>query len=342
MNPEKRSIYNIVLFAIIVGLTLSWYGSGNTLILHFLNYTQPFTVFACVLCLYLLRRNYFRLVEHIAGWTSIIYVLMVHLGLLSPGDFQPIYLQFLAPVVLLAASILLIVFERRPAITMIVGMYVLHLVLTIVLVVRFLGPDKLGIELYVELLVVIALILLVMLSLYQYRHAAVLTYAQTIEKLAYTDSLTQIANRHALYASLEYALSAQQPMCLALLDIDDFKRINDRLGHNVGDQVLQGVAQTMKEAAPTSLIGRWGGEEFLMLAEDAAALLTDLRRVREGIEALDVAGQHVTVSIGATRLRPDDTQGTAIARADTLMYRAKAEGKNRVMTDFGPETQPLG
>ncbi|ULH16163.1 GGDEF domain-containing protein [Deinococcus sp. KNUC1210] len=341
MNPEKRSIYNIVLFAIIVGLSLSWYGSRDTLILHFLNFTQPFTVGACILCLYLLRRNQFRVVETIAGWTCIIYVLMVHVGLLSPGDFQPIYLQFLAPVVLLAASILLIVFEWRPAIAMIVGMYVVHLVLTIVLVVRFLGSDKLGIELYVELVVVIALILLVMLSVYQYRHAAVLTYAQTIERLAYTDSLTQIANRHALYASLEYALSAQRPMCLALLDIDDFKRINDQQGHNVGDQVLQGVAQTMKEVAPTSLIGRWGGEEFLMLAEDGTALLSDLHRVRAGVAALDVAGQHITVSIGATSLQSGDTQATAIARADALMYRAKAEGKNRVLADFGPEAVRL-
>ncbi len=161
--------------------------------------------------------------------------------------------------------------------------------------------------------------------------------------LAWKDELTGLINRRR-FAELgvrELGLARRQGTTLSavLLDVDDFKRINDRYGHAAGDAVLQGIGRALPTALrSTDLAGRWGGEEFALLLPGAvgtdAAMVTE--RVRQTIERLAVAaggGQPLrcTVSVGVADAGPDDTFDTLINRADRAMYRAKAAGKNSVL-----------
>jgi diguanylate cyclase (GGDEF)-like protein len=160
---------------------------------------------------------------------------------------------------------------------------------------------------------------------------------------AWRDELTGLPNRRrfAELATRELALvtRGQRQLVLALMDVDDFKRVNDMHGHAAGDVVLRAVGQMLPgQLRGTDLVARWGGEEFVLLLPDtgtvdAAGLV---ERVRSAVEALQVmSGQgrplRFTVSIGITEARPEDSFDTLIDRADQAMYRAKAAGKNRVV-----------
>lgn len=159
-----------------------------------------------------------------------------------------------------------------------------------------------------------------------------------------TDGLTRLSNRRSFDETLErlHFESARRarPLCLMLLDVDHFKRINDRFGHPFGDRVLQGIARAVRDALPANAhAARYGGEEFAVLLpdtpEDAA------RRIAESIR-LAVAGSgirsastgrsfgRVTVSIGATLLNPGETVRALVGRADRALYASKAGGRDRV------------
>jgi len=154
------------------------------------------------------------------------------------------------------------------------------------------------------------------------------------------DALTGIANRRLLTERLreesERVRRYTRPLCLALLDIDHFKRINDDYGHEVGDQVLIEIARVMEaELRDHDLCGRWGGEEFLVLMPETdaerAALVTE--RLRRALEALVVRANDeplsVTVSIGLAELQREENYSKAINRADVALLKAKRSGRNR-------------
>ncbi len=160
---------------------------------------------------------------------------------------------------------------------------------------------------------------------------------------AHTDLLTGIGNRRFLEGRLRAALAefAHQPELttgLLMMDIDHFKRVNDTYGHETGDQALKMVSATLRHNLRASdVVGRWGGEEFLVILyhvtalENLSAIADKLRRLvaasrLDGVEG----GLSVTLSIGATLLHPSDTPESVVQRADGLMYRAKHEGRNRV------------
>jgi diguanylate cyclase (GGDEF)-like protein/PAS domain S-box-containing protein len=162
-----------------------------------------------------------------------------------------------------------------------------------------------------------------------------------LEKLSSLDSLTQLANRRSLEAAMVSRLAEIRrydvTFALLFIDIDNFKSINDRYGHEIGDEVLRVVAQTLSRSLrPFDLSGRWGGEEFLavILNVDAAYLEVVAERVRALIGQTHIPMQdtylQVTVSIGAAMARRDDTPEALLNRADRLMYRSKMEGRNRV------------
>jgi diguanylate cyclase (GGDEF)-like protein len=123
---------------------------------------------------------------------------------------------------------------------------------------------------------------------------------------------------------------------LIVLDIDFFKRVNDRFGHAAGDLVLKQVAQTIEATIRCSdALYRYGGEEFVVVlngtGRDGARLLAD--RIRQNIEALcftNPEGLQVTMSLGVTTLRKNDTRQTLFERADAALYQAKETGRNRV------------
>jgi diguanylate cyclase (GGDEF)-like protein/PAS domain S-box-containing protein len=157
------------------------------------------------------------------------------------------------------------------------------------------------------------------------------------------DRLTGIANRRALEARLhgiiaEHQEQQEQHFAVIFIDIDNFKHVNDTFGHEIGDNVLQMVAQTLqKNLRRSDVVGRWGGEEFLAIlyeVDTAQAAISVAEKMRMLVEhsRLDVENKHinVTVSIGVTMLSNEDDIESVINRADQLMYISKASGKNHV------------
>lgn len=160
-----------------------------------------------------------------------------------------------------------------------------------------------------------------------------------IRRLSVTDKLTQSFNRLKLDESLEQQFEWSQndgvPFAIMILDIDHFKRVNDSFGHQVGDQVLIELVAILNDNVRTGdVVGRWGGEEFLLILPDtqleAAGRLAE--RLRQAVAAYGFgrAGQ-VTISIGVAAFEQRDRSPESIvSRADQALYRAKAAGRNRV------------
>ena len=154
--------------------------------------------------------------------------------------------------------------------------------------------------------------------------------------LATTDSLTKLLNRHAGMKILENLLHQAQrygvPLSLLMLDIDNFKKLNDVLGHLAGDLALRKVAKAIKRGIRKSDIAiRWGGEEFLLLLPFTADPLPIGEKIRKLINAISMDGYGpLSVSVGATTYREDDTIDSMVQRADSALYSAKRKGKNRV------------
>jgi diguanylate cyclase len=155
-----------------------------------------------------------------------------------------------------------------------------------------------------------------------------------------TDQLTQIANRRGLVSQFNQELARRQreggELCLALLDIDNFKRLNDTLGHAAGDQALKALAQAVKDALrPTDLVARFGGEEFVVMLpatplSEAQQILTRLQRGLSGSLFLhDNQPVFVTFSAGVTDHRDGESLEATLERADVGLYEAKRTGKNR-------------
>jgi diguanylate cyclase (GGDEF)-like protein/PAS domain S-box-containing protein len=154
--------------------------------------------------------------------------------------------------------------------------------------------------------------------------------------LATTDMLTKLLNRHAgmkilenlLYQAQRYGIS----FSLLMLDIDNFKKINDVLGHLAGDLALRKIAKAIKKGIRKSDIAiRWGGEEFLLLLPHTADPLPIGEKIRKLINAISIDGYGpLSVSVGATTYREGDTIDSMVQRADSALYSAKRKGKNQV------------
>ena len=165
--------------------------------------------------------------------------------------------------------------------------------------------------------------------------------SEAFERQAREDALTGLPNRRSveetLAASFALAKREDQPLAVALVDVDHFKAINDRHSHAVGDAALRAIARTMRAVvAPGDVVGRWGGEEFVLVfagADEAEARLR-AERVRAAIEAMDVQalapGLAITASIGVATRSGHANPDRMLSRADAALYEAKREGRNRV------------
>ncbi|MDZ3991717.1 GGDEF domain-containing protein [Pseudomonas sp. Teo4] len=151
---------------------------------------------------------------------------------------------------------------------------------------------------------------------------------------AYVDALTDIPNRRSFMARAEQQLNLATPgQYLAMVDIDNFKRVNDRFGHDIGDEVLKRVALHIKAAMGNFEFARLGGEEFAIFfegldqhgAEQQVEAL--VRRVRE-----DTGSHPVTISIGLAHVNNGDTLTMALIKADQALYEAKHSGKDRFVS----------
>ncbi|HEY3288374.1 MAG TPA: diguanylate cyclase [Gemmatimonadaceae bacterium] len=165
-----------------------------------------------------------------------------------------------------------------------------------------------------------------------------------LEVLAHTDPLTQVLNRRALTvrlaSELERARRYDSVLTLLMVDLDHFKNVNDTYGHLVGDEVLREVATLLQnEVRSVDVVARYGGEEFVVVLPETSLVgaTTFAERIREHVAATPFAGSlveplHLTASIGVSSY-PSATITTVddlFARADEALYRAKADGRNRV------------
>lgn len=163
-------------------------------------------------------------------------------------------------------------------------------------------------------------------------------FERELERMAVTDPLTGTMNRrHArglLAQAQERAAEEGRPMSLLLVDIDSFKDINDRLGHEAGDLVLQEVTRAISgRLGEWDVLCRWGGDEFVVLLpdrdlEEALALAATLREAVSGLVIEDVGA--VTLSIGVAEHARDEDRDAWVRRADQAMYSAKASGRDAV------------
>ena len=171
----------------------------------------------------------------------------------------------------------------------------------------------------------------------------IINLEQRILKMAHTDALTGIMNRRAFMERLEEetirAHRNQTPLSFIISDIDHFKRVNDTYGHQVGDLVLQHVSALFKMALrPYDLLGRYGGEEFVVCLPgvDETSVANTAERLRKRVAAMDIQTPQgtidITVSFGTATLRhsPAEEMENLVRRADEALYRAKEGGRNRV------------
>jgi diguanylate cyclase (GGDEF)-like protein len=171
----------------------------------------------------------------------------------------------------------------------------------------------------------------------------------TIRILATVDELTALSNRRHMNEVLaqeerRHGGSPGAPghgTCIALLDIDFFKQINDRHGHAAGDEVLRSFAQAARaELRAGDVLARWGGEEFLLMlpATGEAAAQTVVERIREGVGNLRIEGvpleRRISFSAGLTARRGMEALADTVKRADKALYQAKSSGRDRVVTSW--------
>jgi diguanylate cyclase (GGDEF)-like protein/PAS domain S-box-containing protein len=158
--------------------------------------------------------------------------------------------------------------------------------------------------------------------------------------LASRDALTGLLNRRSGEQLLKQYDDEKQPskklLCLIMMDIDNFKKINDTFGHAVGDHILKSSSQLLKnKARNTDSVIRWGGEEFLIIVPDSRLkdALEFAERIRKSIEQhTDSEVGHITASFGVAELRIDEGTASLLNRADKALYKAKLDGKNCVQS----------
>ncbi|HEX9024401.1 MAG TPA: sensor domain-containing diguanylate cyclase [Geobacteraceae bacterium] len=162
-----------------------------------------------------------------------------------------------------------------------------------------------------------------------------------LEEMALLDNLTKLANRNfldkELYVRFEEKKRFGVPFGILFMDIDHFKTFNDTYGHDVGDRVLKFVADTLVgNSRPFDVIGRWGGEEFIGIMRNVSSQQLEVlgNRLRMLVESSYIQTEsdklRVTISIGATLVCDDDNADTLIKRADSLLYKSKNSGRNRL------------
>lgn len=165
---------------------------------------------------------------------------------------------------------------------------------------------------------------------------------EQVQRLASRDELTHALNRRALVAALERERSRAErsgaPFCIAMIDLDHFKRVNDTYGHAAGDAVLRSFAAVVQDTMrATDVFGRYGGEEFLVIlvGTGAGAALEAVERIRTAIAMRDwraiVPDGGVTMSAGVAAFRKGDTVEQLLHRADQALYEAKKAGRNRTI-----------
>jgi len=158
------------------------------------------------------------------------------------------------------------------------------------------------------------------------------------ELQASTDGLTGLLNRRSFENQIRVLRRKASPFALVMADLDDFKRVNDTHGHDAGDRALRIFSETLRATVrPDDLVCRYGGEEFAVVLPDCGAADTAvvMERVRAELAAIGARGEAppFTASFGVIACDPDEELEQLVARVDSVLYRAKTQGRDRVITD---------
>lgn len=168
----------------------------------------------------------------------------------------------------------------------------------------------------------------------QIKYIAIFTEITSLERLATIDKLTSLYNRRKLDSVINNCSNTELPnnLCLMMIDIDNFKIVNDTYGHDIGDEVLKTIAYSIKESTrDTDIAGRWGGEEFLIICKNTS--LEEAKNISDRIldsvrnSDFDNVGKQ-TVSVGLSCLNKSESIKKLLKRADTKLYEAKDSGKD--------------
>lgn len=169
------------------------------------------------------------------------------------------------------------------------------------------------------------------------------TMLAELDRMAHVDELTQLSNRRAFVSALEKLLNGladkKMSAVVAQIDVDHFKRINDQYGHPTGDAALQAIGKIFRECLRDGdHVGRLGGEEFGLILPNVdlrqAVVMLEGLRVRIESQRIQTPGQggiRVTVSTGVTLVKANDKSRDVLRRADLALYKAKSEGRNRIV-----------
>lgn len=169
-------------------------------------------------------------------------------------------------------------------------------------------------------------------------------YQMTLEAMASTDPLTGLLNRRSFKnlaeEEVERMRRTDHGVCIAMFDLDKFKQVNDTYGHAFGDRVLTSIANISHAAlrGPFDRLGRWGGEEFIILLSNVTLEQAEgvCERLRKRIAGSDLTFNgtttRVTASFGVAELRPEEGMLACIEKADEMLYQAKHSGRDRVVS----------
>ena len=176
---------------------------------------------------------------------------------------------------------------------------------------------------------------IVVLYVWLYRYVATDSEEQ-LERMALVDNLTGLYNRHYLLAKMESkGKEAMEGCWLALLDIDDFKKVNDTHGHNCGDHILHAIADLAKQTCEDCIVCRWGGEEFIILSNRPGCDMNKLEELRKKIEQevfrFEGKDLHITITIGVKEYDNALNYDAWISVADERLYYGKKHGKNQLI-----------
>lgn len=263
---------------------------------------------------------------------NVLFVAVIALGIRLiilglPADAQPVWLVLAISSILYSASVMPL---SRWAFLAVVGINWVTLnpfLMTQVSVMDLRGTLILCYSIFLSSLTIYNFFKLRRVKLYNF------TMSRLLVTQAYIDALTEIPNRRSFMSQAGDVLRATPRDCdhyLAMIDIDNFKKVNDLYGHDIGDEVLRRTAASIKAVMAGHEYARLGGEEFAVYLSgvrraDVETLMASLcRRVRE-----DPDEHPVTVSIGLARVEDNDSLNQALAKADKALYRAKNSGKDR-------------
>ena len=248
-------------------------------------------------------------------------------------DLEPLYLWI--PVIYVFAFTLS---DRQSSLIVSLMMLALFVVISLPYLTRSAGQPQANFTIQLHMVSGVLIAALYFFSSYQHRFQVAQLTVDELARLANTDELTQLSNRRRMTEAIEYELVRHarygHTFSLVVFDIDHFKKVNDRFGHRVGDETLVALAARTKEVVrEVDRLGRWGGDEFLVILPETEfeETVQKANGLCRHVAATPLVGQEViTISCGVTSVRTGDTAETMLQRADVALYAAKHHGRDRV------------